>query len=92
MVSELNIVKKQAQKMQIKFDALQAEYEAEKISASQILETYNSRCKDAEQAVLEEQQIIAELKANADILKEQYEKKLNEVQGMYTHIHTLAHT
>jgi len=82
IASELVIAKKHAQQIQTKFDTLQIEFESEKKTTENILESYNNRCKKAEQDLLEAQQIIAALESNVLLLKRENEKNLKDIEGM----------
>lgn len=82
MSSELNITKKNAQQIQSKFNALQIEYETEKKTTANVIESCNDRCKKAEQNLLEAQNTIASLESKLVLLKHENEKNIKEIQGM----------
>lgn len=82
IASELIIAKKHAQQIETKFNSLQTEYESEKKTTENMLESYNDRCKKTEQDLLEAQKIIAALESNVLLLKHENEKNLRDIEGM----------
>lgn len=82
ITSEFNIVKKHSQNILSQFNALQAKHESEKESNAQMIELYNDKCTNSEQKLLEAQNMIADLKLNLDVLKQENEKCLKEIQGI----------
>lgn len=81
ITSELNVNKKHTQQLQVQLDALQTEYEAEKKTTAQTLESYKDKCTDAEQKLLEAQKIIENLESTLVLLKKNNEKSLKDVEG-----------
>lgn len=77
----MNVVKKHSQKIQSQFNTLQTEYESEKNSYTQIIESLNIKCTNAEQQYLEAQKRITDLELNIVLLKQENEKSLKEIQG-----------
>lgn len=82
ITSELNAAKKQAQQIQIQFNSLHAEHESDKKAAEQMIESYNDKCKNFEQKLLEAQKTIADLESNLILVRQDNEKSLNEIQGI----------
>lgn len=83
ITSELNVIKKHSQKLQAQLDALQTEYEAEKKTSAQTLESYMAKCTNAEQKLLEAQQTIEHLESTLVLLKNNNEKSLMDIEGTY---------
>lgn len=77
----MNVFKKNSQKIQSQFNTLQTEYESEKNSYTQIIESLNIKCTNAEQQYLEAQKRITDLELNIVLLKQENEKSLKEIQG-----------
>lgn len=84
IVSELSNAKKHAQQVQTQLDNLQAQYEAEKTTAAQMLESYNVKYTNAEQKLLEALKNIADLESAMVVLREENEKQLKDIQGVYS--------
>lgn len=76
------MAKKHAQQIQNQFNALQIEYETDKKTSAQMLESYNEKCTNAEQKLLEAQKTIADLELNLVLLKQENEKSLKQIQGI----------
>lgn len=81
ITSELNVTKKQTQQLQVQFDALQTEYETKKRITAQTLESYQNKCTDTEQKLLEAQKIIENLESTLVLLKKNNEKSLKDIEG-----------
>lgn len=86
MTSELNVVKKQAKQIETQFNTLQAEYESEKKTAEQKLKSYNDKCINTEQKLLEAQKMIADLESTLVLLKDNHEISLKEIQGIFLYV------
>lgn len=82
IASELNVTKKNEQQILAQFNALQIEYESEKKTAAQMLKSYNDKCTNAENKLLEAQKNITDLESSIIILKQDNEKSLKELQGI----------
>lgn len=83
IILELNINKKQAQKVEAQLKALQTQYEAEKEITAQMIQSYNDKCTNTEQKLLDAQKIIENLESTVTIIKQENEKNLKDIQGIY---------
>lgn len=83
IISELNIGKKQAQKVEVQLKALQTQYEAEKEIASQMIQSYNDKCTNTEQKLSDAQKIIENLESTIMTIKQENEKNIKDIQGKY---------
>lgn len=81
ITSELNIVKKQAKQIEIQFNTLQAEYESEKKTAEEKLNSFNDKCMNTEQKLVDAQKMIADLESTLVLLKDNHKISLKEIQG-----------
>lgn len=82
IASEVTVAKKHAQQIETQFNALLIEYESDKKTSAQMLESYNNKCSNAEQKLLEAQKTISDLELNLNLLKQENEKSLKEIQGI----------
>lgn len=78
----MNSIKKHANEIQLKYNALQQEYECDKKKTAQILESYSDKYTIAEQKLIQALQTIVELENKLVTLKEEQETNLKEIQGI----------
>jgi pyridoxine 5'-phosphate synthase PdxJ len=78
----MNSIKKHANEIQLKYNALQQEYECDKKKTAQLIESYSDKYTNSEQKLIKALQTIVELESKLVTLKEEQEKKLKEIQGM----------
>lgn len=83
IISELNISKKQAQKVETQLKALETQYEAEKEITAQIIQSYNDKCTNTEQKLSDARKIIENLESSLTTIKQENEKNLKDIQGIY---------
>lgn len=82
-ISDLNIRKKQAQKVEAQLKALQTQYEAEKEITAQMIQSYNDKCTNTEQKLSDAQKIIENLESTITTIKQENEKNIKDIQGIF---------